>query len=258
MTLRPLHRVRKAYGVIGAFAAGYRYGRRGPAALVYPSGEISDEAPNPLESYFDGVTEGPGIWKWRHYFQIYHRHLARFVGRPVHVCEIGVYSGGSLGMWRNYFGPASQIYGVDIEEACRVYERENVRIFVGDQGDRSFWKRFTSEVPALDVVIDDGSHLAEHQIATLDSLLPNMRPGGVFICEDVHGLHNAFHAYVAGLGTHLHALEGEPTPLQRAVDSIHIYPSVVVIERPEHPVQPFEAPRHGTLWQPFSPTAKGL
>src|SRR5580704_8369217 len=36
--------------------------------------------PNPLLQYFDSHQSGKGIWKWRHYFEIYHRHFAKFVG----------------------------------------------------------------------------------------------------------------------------------------------------------------------------------
>jgi len=128
---------------------------------------------NPLETYFDSLTAGPGIWKWRHYFEIYHRHFAKFIGREVHVMEIGVFSGGSLGLWKNYFGPQCRIYGLDIMEACRSYEDESVRILIGDQGDRNFWKQVKAQVPMLDVVIDDGSHWPEDQIVTLEEVLPH-------------------------------------------------------------------------------------
>ena len=64
---------------------------------------------NPLESYFDAHTTGPGIWKWRHYFDIYHRHFSKFVGKEVHILEIGIFSGGSLGMWKEYFGPQCRV-----------------------------------------------------------------------------------------------------------------------------------------------------
>ena len=123
-------------------------------------GEASTGSLNPLRMYFDSHAVGRGIWKWNHYFDIYHRHFQKFVGREVHVLEIGVYSGGSLEMWKSYFGPKSRIYGVDIEEDCRVYEDDSVRILVGDQADRSFWNRFKDEVAAVDVIIDDGGHQA--------------------------------------------------------------------------------------------------
>jgi hypothetical protein len=67
------------------------------AGLAAPPADLpaADPAANPLERYFDTHTSGPGIWKWRHYFEIYHRHFARFVSTDVHVVEIGIFSGGS-------------------------------------------------------------------------------------------------------------------------------------------------------------------
>src|SRR5450432_1099775 len=95
------------------------YARGGEVARVWRGTANSEQSVgsgplNPLQSYFDGITEGPGVWKWRHYFEIYHRHLHKFVGRDVTVVEVGVYSGGSLPMWRNYFGNGCRIHGVDI------------------------------------------------------------------------------------------------------------------------------------------------
>lgn len=34
--------------------------------------QLKRTTPNPLEQFFDSHTEGPGIFKWRHYFEIYH------------------------------------------------------------------------------------------------------------------------------------------------------------------------------------------
>jgi hypothetical protein len=210
------------------------------------------------------VQWGRGIWKWAHYFDIYDRHFHRFRGREVHILEIGVYSGVSLEMWRHYFGPRCQVYGVDIEPACKAYEGDSVRVFVGDQSDRGFWKRFRSEVPTLDIVVDDGSHITEHQIVTLEELLPHLQPGGVYLCEDVHGAFNGFASYVQGLAHRLNAqqivenrdnnerwLTCKTEPFQSAVRSIHLYPFVTVVERTDTPVTEFVAPKHGTEWAPF-------
>src|ERR1700747_3085495 len=103
--------------------------------------DASLEAANPLLSYFNSHREGPGIWKWMHYFDIYQRHFSKFVGREVHVLEVGIYSGGSLTMWREYFGKGCRVYGVDIDEACMAYKDEGIEVFIGDQADRSFWTR---------------------------------------------------------------------------------------------------------------------
>jgi 23S rRNA U2552 (ribose-2'-O)-methylase RlmE/FtsJ len=214
---------------------------------------------NPLRDYFHSHETGRGIWKWEHYFDVYHRCFKKFVGRDVHVLEIGIYGGGSLRMWRNYFGARCMVYGVDIENACKAYEEEGISVFIGDQEDRLFWRRFKEQVPALDIVIDDGGHAPEQQIATLEQILPHLRPGGVYLCEDIHGIHHHFAAYISGLASHFHCINGKPgqilaaTPskFQQAISSIHLYPFVVVIERSETPIKEFVAPKHGTEWQPF-------
>ncbi len=219
---------------------------------------------NPLKDYFDSHQEGHGIWKWEHYFDIYHRHFSKFVGREVHVLEVGIYSGGSLDMWKAYFGPKCHVIGVDIEEACKAYEDDRTKVFVGDQADREFWKRFKKEVPVIDIVIDDGGHLPEQQIVTLEEMLPHLRPNGVYLCEDVHSVFNNYTAYVHGIADNLNAVDGKlepdainkeillkPNEFQRDIRSIHLYPFVTVVEKGDSPVDKFVAPKHGTQWQPF-------
>ena len=222
-------------------------------------------ARNPLRDFFESRREGRGIWKWVHYFDIYDRHFSRFRGQKVHVVEIGIYSGGSLDMWREYFGPQSRIYGVDIEQGCAAYDGGSVQVFIGDQADRDFWRRFRSQVPRVDVVIDDGGHLPEQQIVTLEELLPHLHPGGVYLCEDVHGSFNGMAAYVQGLSHQLNDItniigdESNPerrlvcgtNSFQSAIDSIHLYPYVTVIERTRSLVPELVAPKHGTVWEPF-------
>jgi Methyltransferase domain len=238
-----------------AYERGLAFGRALPRR---EDARAEPQPANPLADYFETHTTGPGLWKWRHYFDVYHRHLQRFVGRDVHLVEIGVYSGGSLGMWKEYFGASGCIYGVDLQPECRVYEDDQIRIFTGDQGDAGFWREFRREVPDVDVVIDDGSHDPLQQIVTLESLFPHLRPGGVYLCEDVHGPRNPFHDYVNGLSRNLHSMgygesgfERRPIDFQRSVESVHLYPFVAVIEKRSPPLEELAAPRHGTEWQPF-------
>jgi hypothetical protein len=208
-----------------------------------------------LERYFDANTEGPGIWKWRHYFDVYERHFARFRGQEVHLVEVGVYSGGSLSMWRDYFGDRCWIYGIDIEPACKIYASERVEVFIGDQVDRSFWRDFRRSVPRVDILIDDGAHKLPAQIATLEEMLPHIAPGGVYLCEDIHGAMNPFNSYVDGLTRSLAVVtdyvRSEPSGAQQHIASVHRYPIATVIEKPAGRPPAFEAPRHGTVWEPF-------
>lgn len=224
------------------------------------SGSPVESPANPLEHYFDGVTQGPGVWKWRHYFDLYHRHLGRFVGKSPTVVEVGVYSGGSMPMWHAYFGPGTHVHGIDIEPACRTYAGAGTTIHIGDQADPAFWREFTARVPHVDVLIDDGGHEPEQQMATVEAMLPHLRPGGVYICEDVTGTDNRFLAFVHGISDALHAYAPKSdskghvspaTPFQAAIHSLHVYPFVVVIEKRAAAMPAFSAPKHGTQWQPY-------
>lgn len=214
---------------------------------------------NRLRAYFDANTEGNGIFKFFHYFDIYERHFSKFVGKEVHIVEVGVYSGGSLKMWQNYFGDKCKVYGVDILEECKNYETENIKIFIGDQGDRNFWREFREKVPRVDILIDDGGHLAEQQIVTLEEILPFISPGGVYLCEDVSGSRMKLTAYMNGIQDEINNTENAlpnsdnfpTTPFQQQIYSIHQYPYVFVIEKREEPVNELMAVRKGTVWNPF-------
>ena len=242
------------------FASHLRDYKRGLKAAGLLSAEPTVEfssTPNPLQEYFDSVREGPGVWKWRHYFEIYHRYLARFIGTPVVAVEVGIYSGGSLPMWRSYFGSQSHIVGVDIEPACKQYAAEGISIVIGDQASRSFWSTVRKQFPAVDILIDDGGHAPEQQMVTVEEMLPHLRPGGVYICEDIHGNPNGFASFVAGLQAALHHAEFDgrlgsvSSTFQRAVAAVHIYPFMVVFEKGSLAGERFVSEKHGTQWQPF-------
>lgn len=212
---------------------------------------------NPLRDYFESVTEGPGIWKWLHYFEIYHRHLAKFVGKDVKVAEVGIYSGGSLQMWHHYFGDKCHVHGIDIMPECNVYNSANTTIHIGDQSDRSFWASFRRKVPTLDIMIDDGGHHAHQQIVTLEETLSHLNDGGVFICEDVHGIDNRFASYVHIMADRLNrysTVDGvhDVSPFQGSIASVHFYPYVVVIEKGPSLPEGLRTSKHGSQWQPFT------
>jgi hypothetical protein len=252
-------RAKTAIATLRATRDGLRFARDLPAPSNPAASDPTDPS-NPLDEYFDSVTEGPGIWKWRHYFPIYHRHLAKFVGHKVHVAEIGIYSGGSLPMWRSYFGEGSHVYGIDIAPECRAHEQDGITVFIGDQADQSFWDEFRRQVPRIDVVIDDGGHEAHQQITSLRCLLPHMAMGGVYICEDVLGAGHQFHSFAGGLSRGMSDLElvnvanrmhtADPLPVHQHVASVHHYPLLTVFEKPDGPIGPFDSARRGTQWEP--------
>ncbi len=227
------------------------------------SGGESNLTANSLLTYFNAHQNGPGIWKWTHYFDIYQRYFQRFVGREVHIMEVGIYSGGSLAMWKDYFGAECHVYGVDIEPACKAYEGDRTKVFIGDQADRGFWRDVKKAVPRIDILIDDGGHLPEQQRVTFEEMLPHLQPGGVYLCEDIHGTPHPFASFLQGLAGTLHLTipadmpSGQPgaasnlSNCQQAIHAVHFYPFVAVIEKIARPIHHFTAPKHGTQWQPF-------
>ncbi len=219
---------------------------------------------NPLREYFESHTTGPGIWKWDHYLDAYNKHLAPYVGKEVTLLEIGVYSGGSLGMWQSFLGPKAKIIGVDIAPECKVYENDRVKIYIGDQADRNFWKKVRDENPKIDIVIDDGGHEPDQQRISFEELFPHLRAGGVYFCEDVHHAWQKFHTYLASMTHQLNELKvpkgganldeelhGEPNPVQQAIESVSFHPFLSVVKKHKAPLKTLVAPRHGTEWQPF-------
>jgi hypothetical protein len=202
---------------------------------------------NPLEYYFLNNT-GRLIDKWQHYFDIYDRHFSRFRGTDVHVVEFGVYKGGSLQMWRDYFGPSSKIYGVDINPHCKTLEEEGVKIFIGDQEDRGFLSYLKSEIPRIDILIDDGGHSMKQQIHTFEALFDAIDSHGVYLCEDTHTSYleawqggyqkpGTFIEYTKQFVDYLHAWHATNheelaiNNITRSAHSIHYYDSIVVVEK---------------------------
>jgi hypothetical protein len=248
----------RSVNTVPSTLSAYTFSRSYEDAAPAPGRSIP-ASPNPLWDYFQNHHEGHGIWKYEHYFDIYHRHFARFIGQKVNVLEIGIYSGGSLEMWRSYFGKQSHIYGADIEKACKTYENDYITVFIGDQADRTFWRNFKKKVEGIDIVIDDGGHTPEQQQVTLEELLPSLRPGGVYLCEDVVGCFNRFSAFSTGLVHELNRVNPIPGPIQQSslsrlqasIHSIHFYPYIVAIEKHLVPPARLSAPKHGTDWQPF-------
>jgi len=131
-------------------------------------------------------NKGNLIHKWHHYIPLYDRYFSRFRGQPLRFLEIGVSEGGSLQMWRKYFGPTAIIYGVDINPNCKRLEGPDFQVRIGSQDDAGFLASVVQEMGGVDVVLDDGSHQMAHIRASLKHLFPKLSEGGIYFIEDLH------------------------------------------------------------------------
>lgn len=78
------------------------------------------------------------------------------------------------------------IFGIDINPDCAAYCDPPNQVRIGSQADPSFLKGVVAEMGGLDVVLDDGSHVAEHQRASFQTLFPLLSDGGLYVIEDLH------------------------------------------------------------------------
>ena len=141
---------------------------------------------NPLYEYFKN-NSWPGYFQvdYIFFFDIYHRHFERFRNTDATILEIGVFHGGSLQMWKNYFGPRA-IIGIDIDPGCKKFEEAQVEVMIGSQEDRAFLRDVKRRLPQVDIVIDDGGHTMNQQITTFEELYPCVDVNGIYLTEDVH------------------------------------------------------------------------
>tara|TARA_Y100001935_G_scaffold34087_1_gene27299 strand:+ start:342 stop:1109 length:768 start_codon:yes stop_codon:yes gene_type:complete len=200
-----------------------------------------------FERYFKRNSKNL-IFKWSHYFEIYEKHFNRFKNKDIVLVEVGIYNGGSLQMWQDYFGSNARIYGIDIDERCKQFEQDNIKIFIGSQADREFLRDLKNKIPKIDILIDDGGHFMSQQIILFEELFDHMGEDGVYLCEDTHTSYmlkygggykrnGTFIEYTKNLIDQLNAYHSEQlkkltiNKFTESVQSIHYYDKVFVIER---------------------------
>ncbi len=186
------------------------------------------------------------LHKWVHYFDIYERHLERFRGTSPVMIEIGVMGGGSMAMWKDYFGSGALIVGIDIDPECKAHQAEGIDVFIGSQDDPAVIDAIFSKYPRIDIVLDDGSHMMQHMISSFDLIYNRIHQNGVYIVEDTHtcywkeygggvGRKGSFMEFAKQKIDEINAVHTKGvlpvTEFTRSTDHISFYDSVVVFER---------------------------
>ena len=120
------------------------------------------------------------------YFQVYEEIFNRYIGKKITFVEIGVMHGGSLFMWREYFGKNARIIGIDLNTKAKELEKHGFEIYIGSQSDKNFWKSFFDQVGKIDILLDDGGHGNAQQIITLSEVIQHTNDDGLIVIEDTH------------------------------------------------------------------------
>jgi hypothetical protein len=121
-----------------------------------------------------------------HYLEVYDPILSRWAEKEVKLLEIGVFKGGSLQLWRDYF-PKGTIVGIDLELPPEFIPGERIQLFKGSQADTEFLSQVaTSTAPeGFDIIIEDASHIGQLSKTTFWHLFQHhLKPGGLYAIED--------------------------------------------------------------------------
>jgi SAM-dependent methyltransferase len=121
-----------------------------------------------------------------HYLRNYEEHFKHLVGRDVRLLELGVYRGGSLLLWRDYF-ERGLIVGLDLNPLELDDPTGRIRVYQGEQQDTALLDRVAREnaPEGFDIVIDDCSHQGALTRASFWHLFEHhLKPGGLYVVED--------------------------------------------------------------------------
>lgn len=185
------------------------------------------------------------------YLPHYDAHFAPLRGQPIKLLEIGIGGyhdpkdgGTSLRLWQDYFAHG-QIYGLDIHEKSH-HDSARIKTFQGSQADPAVLDRVMAEIGTPDIIIDDGSHINEHMIASFQMLFPRLKNGGIYAIEDINtsyvpsygGSFDDLNSTATAMGmvkTLLDSLhhqcipKRERSPFDGHIVSVHAYPKLVFI-----------------------------
>ena len=120
------------------------------------------------------------------YFYAYEELFSDFVDKKLTFVEVGILNGGSLFMWKNYFGKKARIIGIDNNPNSKSSEKFGFEIHIGNQADPNFWSKFHKKVGKIDILLDDGGHFDIQQATTLFENINYINDGGLIVIEDTH------------------------------------------------------------------------
>ena len=124
------------------------------------------------------------------YLPLYDKLLKSKKDTAKNVLEVGIFSGGSIKLWHDYFTNAT-VYGLDISPIYKIWDgiKNNERIILHaytNAYDTTFFnKNFLNKGIKCDFMLDDGPHSLESMIQFIKLYSQIMTDDGILIIEDV-------------------------------------------------------------------------
>lgn len=195
-----------------------------------------------------GTDKASAIHNYTRYYEKYFEPLR---DKPLRILEIGIATGASLRMWREYF-PNAEIIGLDKDEAYMT--KEGVTTIKGNQGNKKHLKQVVELFAPFDIIIDDGGHINKPMRLSFETLFPSLKSGGIYVAEDLHccywGRGFGRPVFIKRLKQLIDEVNGggksgiadpqkegqlgfmkKPTMWESSVEYVHVYRSIVFIKR---------------------------
>lgn len=212
--------------------------------------------------YLDGLALKAGTDKSsqsHHYTKAYAQYFSPLKEKPIKFLEIGIGEGSSVKLWENYF-PNAELHFIDIGSTYIKYFSERSHYHFIDQTNAMGLKTFGDQTGLFDIIIDDGGHSMMQQLVSFQTLFPYVKPGGLYVIED---LHTSYWSYLYGgsgilgksgpgttvgflqslvdelnyVGAATGCADAKKAPItimnyyREHIDSIHFYSSLCIIEK---------------------------
>lgn len=132
-----------------------------------------------------GLKHGTDKAYYHLFTEFYSKYFDKFLDKPINILEIGIASGSSLLMLKEYF-PKATIYAIDVNtDSVKLNLGENINTYLCSQIDFLKLNEIIKD-KKFDIIIDDGSHITSHQEKSFGFLFPFLNKNGIYICEDLH------------------------------------------------------------------------
>ena len=127
------------------------------------------------------------------YLELYQELLSNKQHTAKNVLEVGIYDGGSIKLWNDFFTNAT-VYGLDIMEKSKVWERiqnnSKIKLYTSQNAYDEFFFRteFLNKNIKFDFMLDDGPHTLDSMLLFIRLYSQIMTHDGILIIEDVQDI----------------------------------------------------------------------
>lgn len=201
------------------------------------------DQPKPSRNSLESFNKSPYLSiKHSTYFHVYDKLFAQYADKEITFVEVGIFNGGSLFMWRDFFGPKARIIGIDLNPVAEKWRDHGFEIFIGSQQSPKFWKELFEQIGPIDILLDDGGHTFEQQVVTSECALPHIKDGGLMVIEDTHTSYMpefggpspaSFVSYAKNITDGInHRFSGfvGSKPSEKVISSVQFFESIVAFE----------------------------